>query len=245
MFTDSNFNQVKLIDFGESKKIEGSIDSMSNYIEQTNTDLVGTPLFVVPELAKAFKDRIVMFTTDNDGDGDTSQYEYDKSIDIWSFGIVNYYMLSKKYPWNVNNHVKGVEGRSMNCTELYDNIMKGDLGFSTFKTTRSDINEIETVVDFILKLCQESGPKLEGFFDEMLNIIPDNHTFSNRESAEKAIVGYCYLLAGLRNKFVNTFKLDLGLYLAENGTSAAAIETLSNADISASYKTIENYKKKK
>ncbi|CAJ0887038.1 11348_t:CDS:2 [Entrophospora sp. SA101] len=154
MFTDSNFNQVRLIDFGESKKIEGSIDSMGNYIEQTNTDLVGTPLFVVPELAKAFKDRIAMFTTDNDSDGDTSQYEYDKSIDIWSFGIVNYYMLSKKYPWNVNNHVKGVEGRSKDCIELYDNIMKGDLGFSTFKTTRSDINEIKTVVDFILKLCQ-------------------------------------------------------------------------------------------
>jgi hypothetical protein len=95
-----------------------------------------------------------------------------------------------------------------------------------------------------IKFCQlieESEPKLEGFFDEMLNIIPG--TFSNRESAKKAIVGYCYLLAGLRNKFVNTFKLDLGLYLAENGTSAAAIETLSNAGISASYKTIENYKK--
>ena len=86
MFTDSNFNQIKLIDFGESKKIEGSIDSMGNYIEQTSTDLVGTPLYVAPELAKAFKDRIEMFTTDNDSDGDISQYEYDKSIDIWSFG---------------------------------------------------------------------------------------------------------------------------------------------------------------
>ena len=98
-----------------------------------------------------------------------------------------------------------------------------------------------------IKFCQlieESEPKLEGFFDEMLNIIPDNRTFSNRESAKKSIVGYCYLLAGLRNKFVNSFKLDLGLYLAENGTSATAIEVLSNVGISASYKTIENYKKK-
>jgi hypothetical protein len=32
--------------------------------------------------------------------------------------------------------------------------------------------------------------------------------------------------------------------LVENGTSATAIETLSNAGISASYKAIENYKKK-
>lgn len=94
------------------------------------------------------------------------------------------------------------------------------------------------------ELIEESEPKLKGFLDEMLNIIPDNRTFSNRESAKKAIVGYCYLLAGLRNKFVNTFKLDLGLYLIENGTSAAAIETLSNAGITASYKAIENYKKR-
>ncbi|CAJ0853928.1 12966_t:CDS:2 [Entrophospora sp. SA101] len=150
---DSNFNQVKLIDFGESKKIEGSIDSMGNYIEQTSTDLVGTPLFVAPELAKAFKDRIVIFTTDNDSAGDTAQYEYDKSIDIWSFGIVNYYMLSKKYPWNVNIHVRE-KRRPEDYIELYDNIMKGDLDFSTFKTIRSDINEIENVMDFILKLCQ-------------------------------------------------------------------------------------------
>nr|CAG8653514.1 12300_t:CDS:2 [Entrophospora candida] len=102
---------------------------MGNYIEQTSTDLVGTPLFVAPELAKAFKDSIEIFTTDNDNDGDTAQYEYDKSIDIWSFEI------------------------------LYDNIMKGDLDFSTFKTIRSDINENKTVVDFILKLCQVDRDK--------------------------------------------------------------------------------------
>nr|CAG8600089.1 6327_t:CDS:1 [Entrophospora candida] len=126
---------------------------MGNYIEQTSTDLVGTPLFVAPELAKAFKDRIEMFTTDNDSDGDTAQYEYDKSIDIWSFGIVNYYMLSKKYPWNVNIHVRE-KRKPKDYIELYDNIIKGDLDFPTFKTIRGDINEIETVVDFILKLCQ-------------------------------------------------------------------------------------------
>nr|CAG8436442.1 9981_t:CDS:2 [Entrophospora candida] len=110
MFTDSNFNQVKLISFGESKKIEGSIDSMGNYVEQTSTNIVGTPLYTAPELAKALKNKLLMFRTGIDSDSDTAQCEYDQSIDIWSFGIVNYYI--------------------------------------------NDIDEIETVVDFIFKLCQ-------------------------------------------------------------------------------------------
>jgi hypothetical protein len=42
---------------------------------------------------------------------------------------------------------------------------------------------------------------------------------------------------------MNNFKLDLGLYLEENGTNAAALDTLSNANISACYKVIQNYKK--
>ena len=93
------------------------------------------------------------------------------------------------------------------------------------------------------QLIEENEPQLKGFFDEMLKIIPDNRTSSNKESAKKALVGYCYLLAGLRNKFVNNFKLDLGLYLAGSGTNAEALDTLSHANISASYKTIESYKK--
>ncbi|CAJ0841500.1 14484_t:CDS:2 [Entrophospora sp. SA101] len=205
MFTDSSFNQVKLIDFGESKKIEGSIDSMGNYIEQTSTELVGIPLFVAPELAKAFKDSIEMFKKGNGSDGGTAQCEYDKSIDIWSFGIVNYYMLSKQYPWNVNNHVEGVEGRSNNYTELYNNIIKGDLDFPTFKTIRSDINEIETVVDFILKLCQLvltrsqdycgiviSGRKTRVGF-EIKNIVEHNELTKTLKDELNATFEYMYI----------------------------------------------------
>nr|CAG8436066.1 8081_t:CDS:2 [Entrophospora candida] len=73
---------------------------MGNYVEQTSTDIVGTPLYTAPELAKALKNKLLMFRTGIDSDSDTAQY------------------------------------------------------FSTFKSTRNDIDEIETVVDFILKLCQ-------------------------------------------------------------------------------------------
>jgi len=94
------------------------------------------------------------------------------------------------------------------------------------------------------RLIEEKEPKLIGFFDELVDIIPKNRSQLNKESTKKVIVGYCYLLAGIRNKFVNNFKLDLGLYLEANGTNAAALDTLSNAGISACYKTIKSYKKK-
>jgi hypothetical protein len=51
-------------------------------------------------------------------------------------------------------------------------------------------------------------------------------------------------MAGLRNKHVNSFKLELALYLAGSGTSCNAINALSNAGISVTYKTVQNYKKK-
>ncbi len=84
------------------------------------------------------------------------------------------------------------------------------------------------------KLLTEQDPLLEGFFEELTNALV----------AKKSIVGFCYLLAGLRNKFANSIKLDIGLYLVSSGTSSIAINTLSNAGICANYKTIANHKKK-
>ncbi|CAJ0892049.1 1460_t:CDS:2 [Entrophospora sp. SA101] len=46
---------------------------MGNYINQTNIDLVGSPLYVAPKLAKALKNRILMLTTDSDSGSDTAQ----------------------------------------------------------------------------------------------------------------------------------------------------------------------------
>ena len=94
-------------------------------------------------------------------------------------------------------------------------------------------------------MIEKQDSKLEGFFDEMVDaIIPTERKEKNKEDAKKSIVTFCYLLAGLRNKFTNSIKLDIGLYLIGAGTSCTAIDTLSKIGITTSYKTIENYKKK-
>ncbi|CAG8777717.1 7344_t:CDS:2, partial [Funneliformis caledonium] len=48
----------------------------------------------------------------------------------------------------------------------------------------------------------------------------------------------------IRNKFVNQYPLEIGLYLTASGASCDAINTMHNAGISVCYKTVENYKKK-
>lgn len=93
-------------------------------------------------------------------------------------------------------------------------------------------------------MIEKQDSRLEGFFDEMVDaIIPTERKEKNKEDAKKSIVTFCYLLAGLRNKFTNSIKLDIGLYLVGAGTSCTAIDTLSKIGITTSYKTIDNYKK--
>ncbi|CAG8633124.1 6142_t:CDS:2, partial [Racocetra persica] len=50
--------------------------------------------------------------------------------------------------------------------------------------------------------------------------------------------------AGIRNKFVNSYSLEIGLYLAASGASCDAIDMMHKAGLSVCYKTVENYRKK-
>lgn len=105
-------------------------------------------------------------------------------------------------------------------------------------------NNVELDPDKFNDLIKKQDSRLEGFFDEMVNaIVPPERKEKNKDAAKKSVVTFCYLLAGLRNKFTNSIKLDVGLYLVAAGASCTAIDTLSKMGITTSYKTIENYKK--
>lgn len=99
--------------------------------------------------------------------------------------------------------------------------------------------------DEFKKMLEDADSDLTGLFDEMCNIlIPQDRSMHNQKEDKKKVVAILYLMAGLRNKHANSFKLELALYLAGSGTSSNAVNALSNAGVSVTYQTVYNYKKK-
>ena len=77
-----------------------------------------------------------------------------------------------------------------------------------FAQQRKQDEEIKLDPQEFQNMLMEQDPFLEDFFEEMTNaLIPEKRTDDNKESAKKSIVGFCYLLAGLRNKFANSINL--------------------------------------
>ncbi|GBB94437.1 hypothetical protein RclHR1_23560002 [Rhizophagus clarus] len=94
-------------------------------------------------------------------------------------------------------------------------------------------------------MIEEANPKLKGFFPSMINaIIPKERSAHNKQEAKKSVVAICYMIAGLRNKFVNQFKIEVGLYLAASDTTWEAIDMLSSLGYSAYAKTVADFQKK-
>src|SRR6185436_20892069 len=84
-----------------------------------------------------------------------------------------------------------------------------------------------------------------GFFDKLMKaLIPDRRSMYNKIEAQKTIVTLCYIMAGLRNKFANDLKLEIGLYLSSLGATRTAIDTMNNIGLSTCYTTVNNFKQK-
>lgn len=94
-------------------------------------------------------------------------------------------------------------------------------------------------------MIENADSRLCGFFDQMVRaLIPNERSTYKKLEAKKTVVSFCYMMANARNMFVNSFELEVGLYLSASGTSSAAIDTLHNLGVSVCSKTINNYKKK-
>ena len=92
-------------------------------------------------------------------------------------------------------------------------------------------------------LIEKEEPHLQGFFKEFVDALnPKTRTQKTHKNGEKAIVGFCYLLAGLGNKFANDLKLEIGLYLAACGTSRESIKTLSAMGLCVCAKMVDNFR---
>ena len=76
MFTDSEKETIKIIDFGLSKKLTSFDEDISSNHRQS---IVGTPYYVAPEVLRE---------------------NYDHRCDVWSIGIIQYIMLCGYPPFN-------------------------------------------------------------------------------------------------------------------------------------------------
>ncbi|CAG8711682.1 11943_t:CDS:2, partial [Racocetra persica] len=105
-----------------------------------------------------------------------------------------------------------------------------------------DNNEYLLDPEQFQQMIELSEPKLKEFFNEMINaLISKKQLIKNIEKAKKQVVAYCYLLVGIRNKFANNFKLDLGLYLQSSGITNSGINTLSNIELSKYKSTVDDH----
>ena len=97
---NNNFMDLKIVDFGLSNRIKKN---------QKLRNVVGTPYFIAPEMLNG---------------------KYDEKCDIWSIGVILYYMLSGKYPFQSDDNInifQKIESEQPNFWEL--NISENALNF--------------------------------------------------------------------------------------------------------------------
>ena len=107
-----NLLDLKLIDFGLSSRIK-----KNGKLNHT----VGTSFFIAPEILNG---------------------EYDEKCDVWSIGVILYYLLSGKFPFTGNTHLKIFE-KIKNNEPIFNKVIFGEIS--------------ENAIDFIKK-CLIKNP---------------------------------------------------------------------------------------
>lgn len=107
--------------------------------------------------------------------------------------------------------------------------------------------DVELDPENFKNMIEQHEPELKGFFDELTHIfLSSKKSRDNKDSienAKKSLVGFCYLLVGLKNQQNNSLQLEIGLYLSASGATVECIDIMSRLGISVSYKTLDRHKK--
>ena len=92
-------------------------------------------------------------------------------------------------------------------------------------------------------LMESEDKRLKSFFDELyLSTNPSTKNKDTRRKVSKQLVFLCYYLCGIRNKFVNNAKRDLGMYLDSTGTPNSTIDTLATLGLTTTSRSISYHK---
>src|SRR4051794_5180615 len=88
-------------------------------------------------------------------------------------------------------------------------------------------------------MLEKEDPKLQGFFNALLNAMnPNGKSEKTIQNLKQKIMFLCYYLASLRNKQVSDIKGALGLFMTGAGASNVGINTLANIGLSVTYETV-------
>lgn len=113
-----------------------------------------------------------------------------------------------------------------------------------YSKQRQESDKLPLDPDIFQEMLEKSDVRLKGFLKKLEKaIIPSERTAYNKKESRKQVVVLCYTMAGMRNKFVNDLKLQVGLCLDAAGTTWSGIDRLNKCGYSADPQTIENYKK--
>lgn len=125
VFLDENY-EVRIADFGLAKMIKDSVE---------NTLQIGSPLFMAPELLNG------------------SEGNYDKSVDVYAFGVLVYSTFTKSMELD-----RGVKVR--NAQQLMLNIMRG--------ARLKRVPEIPDVFWSLITRCWDQNPLNRPTFDDIV-----------------------------------------------------------------------------
>lgn len=153
-----NFNiqnaQVKLIDFGFARLLEK---------DQTASSIIGTPLFMDPKiLNQTIANHYFSHLK--------TTCQYNRKVDIWSFGIVVYQMLMGIVPFN-----------GVNCNELLMNVRKRKFSLPDNINNFTLSKECIAFIDRVLNIDMNLRPNA----DELMN---DNWITGKYDIKETAIL---------------------------------------------------------
>ena len=92
-------------------------------------------------------------------------------------------------------------------------------------------------------VMESEDKRLKSFFNELyLSTNPSKKNKNTMEKISKQLVFLCYFICGIRNKFVNNAKRDLGMYLDSTGTSNSTIDTMTTLGLTITSRSISNHK---
>ncbi|CAG8588475.1 26298_t:CDS:2, partial [Gigaspora rosea] len=83
-----------------------------------------------------------------------------------------------------------------------------------YEKQRNEHNTLELTPDRFQTILEDAKPQLVEFFDELYNtFIPETRSAFNRKKDKKKVVNICYSIVAIRNRLVNNYSLEIGLYL--------------------------------